>query len=156
MPSDRRKNPPVWRSRAEKRPNPYPVLMPSPADHSPTGGIHYSILTRTVGGILSIPLTHVLGLSPVSRGSRPCDLPGALPPLIYPILGQWAPLFIPPIPIWIIKCLYRPGSSQMFFLLAPIPLIDRHSQTGQLRYIIPGECHIVLIEHLQGTPHRLL
>ena len=39
----------------------------------------------------------------------------------------------------------------MFFLFAPIPLINRHSQAGELRYIIPGECHIVLIEHFQGA-----
>ena len=41
----------------------------------------------------------------------------------------------------------------MLFLLTPIPLIDRHSKTRELRYIVPGKCHIVLIEHLQGTHH---
>ena len=41
----------------------------------------------------------------------------------------------------------------MLFLLTPIPLIDRHSKTRELRYIVPGECHIVLVEHLQGAHH---
>ena len=46
-----------------------------------------------------------------------------------------------------------PGYLQMLFLFAPVPLIDRHSQAGELRYIVPGECHIVLIEHFQGAHH---
>ena len=41
----------------------------------------------------------------------------------------------------------------MQFSLTPVPLIDGHSQAGELRYIIPGECHIVLVEHLQGAYH---
>ena len=45
---------------------------------------------------------------------------------------------------------------QVFPLLAPVPLINGHRQTGDLRYIIPGKCHIVLVEHLQGTHHIIL
>ena len=37
-------------------------------------------------------------------------------------------------------------------MLSPVPLIDGHGQAGDLRYIIPGECHIVFVIHLQGNP----
>ena len=39
----------------------------------------------------------------------------------------------------------------MICLLLVIPLINRHRQPGQLRYIVPGKCHIVLIVHFQRT-----
>ena len=41
----------------------------------------------------------------------------------------------------------------MLCLLTPVALIDGHSQTRDLRYIIPGECHIVLVIHLQSAHH---
>ena len=44
----------------------------------------------------------------------------------------------------------------MLLLFAPVPLIDGHSQAGEFPNIIPGECHIVLIEHFQSTHHIIL
>ena len=74
-----------------------------------------------------------------------------LPPFINPRLGRWAAIPLPPITMnYVPRC---PGYLQMLFLFAPVPLIDRHSQAGELRYIVPWECHIVLIEHLQGAHH---
>ena len=44
----------------------------------------------------------------------------------------------------------------MLLLFAPVPLVDGHSQAGDLRYIVPGECHIVLVEHLQSAHYIVL
>src|SRR5699024_171201 len=77
-----------------------------------------------------------------------------LPPFINPRLGRWAAIPLTPITMnYVPRC---PGYLQMLFLFAPVPLIDRHSQAGELRYIVPGECHIVLVEHLQGAHHIIL
>ena len=74
-----------------------------------------------------------------------------LPPFINPRLGRRAAIPLTPITMnYVPRC---PGYLQMLFLFAPVPLIDRHSQAGELRYIVPGECHIVLVEHLKGAHH---
>ena len=36
-------------------------------------------------------------------------------------------------------------------MFAPVPLVDRHRKAGELRNIIPRECHIVFIVHLQSA-----
>ena len=74
-----------------------------------------------------------------------------LPPLIHSILGRWTAIPFPPIIVnYVPRC---PGNLQMLLLLAPVPLIDGHSQTRDLRYIVPGKCHIILVIHLQSAHH---
>ena len=71
-----------------------------------------------------------------------------LTPLIHPVLSRRA---TSPLKIRIINHLDGPCPAQMLCLLTPVSLINGHRQAGDLRYIVPGECHIVLVEHLQSA-----
>ena len=76
-----------------------------------------------------------------------------LPPKTNCFFCCWASC---PLIIRIIDILYRPRTAQVFLLLAPISLVDRHGHAGELGNIISRKGYIVLIEHLQRAHNIVL
>ena len=68
-----------------------------------------------------------------------------LTPFKHPFLGRWATATRNSLTKFSFNLSHTTRKLQVFPLLTPVPLIDRHSQAGDLRYIIPGKLSLIHI-----------